>query len=278
MIDGATQGFATGCGGFRHVPIMRQVGSGYSHFGVTNADQLLLAVSQGAPLVALFAPIQTSPRCLMVHEDSGIEDFSQLSNQRVAMRSGAVWAEFLKKNVPFDNTEFLPPGNIALFLDNKDMAQQAYVFSEPFLAQKKGVKVRTLMVSDLGFNPYTSVLFCDQWLIEAEPDLVRQMVQACHAGWKDYVESPESVNKYINQKNPEMDLETLAFGAAALKPLCADSDGQLSGTMTKERWQELVDQMVELEMIDADQINLDQLIRTDFLTGDAKSPTESKDP
>ena len=38
------------------------------------------AHNQGAKVVALMAPLQNSPRCIMVHEESGIESFEDLKN------------------------------------------------------------------------------------------------------------------------------------------------------------------------------------------------------
>lgn len=246
-------------------PIMQQVARGYSHFGVTNADQLLLAINQGAPLVALMAPIQNSPRCLMVHADSDIKRFDQLQDMTIGMRGGAAWAEFLKQELPLSGVEIVPPGNLALFLEDKTRAQQGYVFSEPFVAEKQGFPVRSLMVSDLGFNPYTSVLFCDRYLLDSDPELVRRLVAACQSGWQDYLDDPESTNVYIHEQNPKMDLDVLAYGASALVPLCATPEDQSVGSMTNSRWQTLVDQMVGLTLIKSENLMIEKLFTNEFL-------------
>ena len=47
---------------------------------------------------------------------------------------------------------------VAQFLVNESYAQQAYVFSEPFVAREKGAVVRCLLVAETGYNPYTSLL------------------------------------------------------------------------------------------------------------------------
>ena len=62
-------------------------------------------------------------------------------------------------------------------------AQQAYVFSEPFVAEQSGVKVRSLLVSDLGFNPYASLLIANGDLLKSKPDVARRMTAASLRGW-----------------------------------------------------------------------------------------------
>jgi len=171
-----------------NVPIMQQVARGDVLFGVTNADQLLLARAQGMPLVAVMAPLQDSPRAIMVHRSSGITEFDQLQNMTLAMSAGAAWAQFLRDNLAFENVKFVPPGSVAQFLNDPNFGQQAYVFSEPFVAESQGGDPYCLMVSDLGFNPYTSVLFCHADTIRDQPEMVRNMVSASIRGWEKYLE------------------------------------------------------------------------------------------
>lgn len=247
-----------------NVPIMQQVARGDVMFGVTNADQLILARIQQAPLVALMAPIQTSPRCIMVHRQTGITRFDELRDMQIAMSPGAAWAEFLKQQVDFENVEFVPPGSLVRFLDNPGIAQQAYVFSEPYAAATKGVQVHCLMVSDLGFNPYTSVLFCHEKTLEEQPELVGKMVTASIQGWKDYLEDPSDTNARIQQFNPQMSIDILRYGADALKPLCGPP--QQIGQMSRQRWSDLITQMEKSGVIETGQVTADDVFTDRFLT------------
>ena len=61
---------------------------GRVEFGVANADDVLIARYQGIPLVALMAPIQQGPRCIMVRADSGIKSFEDLKNLTLQIDSG----------------------------------------------------------------------------------------------------------------------------------------------------------------------------------------------
>ena len=223
------------------VPVIQNVATGKATFGVTNADQVLLQRAQEADVVAIFAPIQQSPRCIMVHKKSGITKFEALKDMTLAINANQSFLGYLKKRLPLTNVQIVPFQSTAPFLNDERLGQQAYVFSEPFLVQQQGAEPVNLMLSDIGFNVYTSVLITRAEIIEKQPDLVRRMVAACQLGWRKYLDEPEQTNEHIHSLNKEMGPEILAFGTRALKPLCEPN----LGTMTLERWQTLAEQLVE---------------------------------
>lgn len=250
-------------------PVLQQVARRAATFGVANADNILFGRSQQAPVVALMAPLQNSPRCLIVHESSGIESFDDLKNMTIAMSASNAFSHYLRYKLPLPGVTIVPyPGNVAQFLLNKDYAQQGYVFSEPFVAREKGGDPKVLMVSDLGFNPYTSVLFTHDEQLRSESDVARKMVAASIRGWAKYIESPEETNRYLHELNPEMDLDILAYGAKTLAPLvlAGETGGLGIGAMSRDRWQTLADQLVESGQLKAKQVHVDQACTTRFLS------------
>jgi NitT/TauT family transport system substrate-binding protein len=158
-------------------------------------------------------------------------------------------------------------GNVSQFLLNKDYAQQGYVFSEPFVARKQGGDPKVLMLSDLGFNPYTSLLFTHDAQLKEGPEIAGKMVAASIRGWAKYIESPDEANQAIHRANPEMGLDILAFGAATLRPLVLDpvAEQQGIGTMSLARWQTLADQLIETEQIKRQDVHVEQAFTTEFL-------------
>ena len=76
-------------------PVIQQVATGRVAFAIANADQVLLGREQGAPIVAVMAALQNSPRCIMVHESSGIESLRQLKNLTLSVGSGKPFAKYL---------------------------------------------------------------------------------------------------------------------------------------------------------------------------------------
>ena len=247
-------------------PVIQELITGRVEFGIINADQIFLGQAQDANVRALMAPLQNGPRCIMVHEKSGIEKFEELNNMTISLSEAKPFAMYLKKKFPFENVEFIPySGRIEEFLLTDNFAQQAYVFSEPFTAKHKGGDPKVLMLSDVGFNLYSSILIADETTITSSPKIVKAMVQASVKGWQAYLADPEATNKVINQANPAMEMDALAFGVEAMRPLCA-TEGELPfGSMTKERWQLLHDQMVDIGVIDASDVSVDGAFTTEFL-------------
>lgn len=255
-----------------NVPVVQQVAGRQVEFGVANADPILFGRAEGAPVVAVMAPLQVSPRCIMVHEKSGIRSFEQLKNVTLAMSSTGAFAHFLRKRFPLEGVRVVPyTGSVAQFLTDRNYAQQGYVFSEPHVARSKGGDPHTLLVADAGFNPYTSCLFTHEHLARDEAETVRKMVQASVHGWEAYLKDPDSTNQRIHDLNPEMDMETLAFGAKELKPLVLDPLAQKKGvgTMSDERWTTLIRQLVEIEQLKPSQVSAGQVFTSEFLTAPA---------
>jgi NitT/TauT family transport system substrate-binding protein len=250
------------------VPVVAQVASGRAAFGVAGAENVLLGWPQQAHTVGLMAPLQHSPRCIMVHEESGIRSFDQLENLTLAMSSSSMFSLFLQKRVPLKGVRVVPySGSVAPFLLDRNLAQQAYVFSEPFVARKQGGKPHVLMVSDLGFDPYASVLITRPTMIETDPETVAKMVRASVQGWLRYLDAPDETNRYIAGLNREMDAEVLGFGAAELRGLCLDDqvNARNFGRMTLDRWQTLHDQLVEVEALSTGAVDPSTVFTTDFL-------------
>ena len=242
---------------------------GRIEFGIGNADDVLMAREQSAPLVALMAPMQDGPRCIMVREDSGIANFDQLKDITLLIDPSRPYVAYMKgRGLLQENVKTAPYfGTVAQLVSDQRTAQQAYSFSEPLLAQQQGVKVRNLMMSEIGYNPYASVLISTEDFIARHPDLTRRMVAACVEGWQKYLDQPEETNRYILKQNPEgMTDEALAFGVENLRPLCLPenfSAGRL-GTMSRERWVTLTEQLQRLKLI-GDKVKADEAFTLEFL-------------
>lgn len=250
------------------VPVIQRVASGQIEFGVANADEVLLARNQGVPVVALLAPIQHTPMCIMVHEESPFHKLSDLKNVKLAMTLSSPYMSYLKKKLPLDGVTILPySGNIAPFLNEKNYAQQGYIFSEPYLAKQKGINVRCLPLKEIGFDPYTSVLITNEKLIKKNPELVQKVTQASQKGWKTYFNNPKQTHEHIAKLNSNMNQDILNYGWKIIKgmgqnPLEKNFE---IGKMTKQRWETLKSQLIEIQLIQKENVNIEQAFTNHFL-------------
>lgn len=266
------------------VPVIQNVGTQRMTFGLSNADQILVGRGQEADVVAVFAPLQTSPRCIMVHAKSGIKNFDELKNVTLAINENSTFGSILKHKLPLTGCKIEPyPGSIAKFLLTDNFAQQGYVFSEPFLATQEGAVPHVLMAAEIGFNPYTSVLITHGDTIKNQSDVVQKMVTACRKGWVKYLEDSTQTDAHIQKENSEIDQNSLAHGAKELRKLCLSSDvtADKIGQMTQERWQSMFDQMVESGVSEKDSVNVSIAFTTRFLeaaVANVNAPNESTQP
>ena len=249
-------------------PVIQRVATGAVEFGVTNADDVLSARAQEAPVVALMAPYQINPRCIMVHAGSGIESIGDIENMTLALSQRPAFSHYLRKKFPLSGVTIVPYlGNVTQFLADPMFGQQGYIFSEPFVARSKGADPKALLVADTGFNPYASVLIAEEASVAGREQVVSAMVLASVQGWQHYLREPEATNEYIGELNPEMSLEILAFGAAESVPLVLDEVALREGLghMSERRWEALLQQMVEADIITADTLDETSAFTTRFL-------------
>src|SRR6185436_11186134 len=123
----------------------------------------------------------------------------------------------LKQKYGFDKVKIVPSpaGDISPFLNDEKFAQQCYITDEPLMARRKGAKVKTFPVSDLGYNPYAQVMAVSGGMLNKQPEVVKAMVAAVREGWRAYLDNPQPTNVRMQSLNPSMDLAVFNEVAAA---------------------------------------------------------------
>ena len=241
-------------GGGAGVPVVQMVAGGQADFGIIGADELLTARARGADVLPVFATFQTSPQGIMVHASRGAKNIGDvLKSGTLAIEPGAPYAVFLKKKFGFQSVSIVPyDGGVARFLVDPNVSQQCYVTAEPLAAKKQGGDPQVFLVADEGFNPYVGVLIVSRKAWTEHADRVRAFVEASREGWTSYNADPKPTNTVMRKLNASMDDATFAEAAAAQKPLTESADTQAHGlgSMTRDRWETLGKQLVELGIID----------------------------
>jgi NitT/TauT family transport system substrate-binding protein len=142
-------------------PIWQQVAAGKLPFGIASADEIMIGRARGADIVAVFAIYQTNPQGIMVHQSRGLTSIGDaFKSGTLATETGLPYAQFLEKKFGASGGAQRVPyvGGITNFLNDKDYAQQCFVFSEPIAAKRQGADAQVFLVADAGYNPYTGVV------------------------------------------------------------------------------------------------------------------------
>ncbi len=238
------------------LPTIDMVAAGTVPFAIVSGDELVIARSRGKDVVALFAAFQTNPQGIMTPASRGLKSIDDVFNREgtLAMERGLPYAKYLQKKYGFDKLKLVPSpgGDLTAFRTTPDYAMQCFVTSEPITAKKLGLDATTFLIADAGWNPYTTVLVTNGDYLKQNRAVVDLTTKAVAAGWKAYLENPKPANDAMRVIRPELDDATFAELAAAQVPLIATDDTkQLGlGAMTRERWEQLVKQLVDVGAIE----------------------------
>ena len=228
-------------------PTVQMIGAGSAEFGIVSADEILLARAQGNDVVGLFAVFQSNPMGIMVHASRKLKSIEDVvkGGGKLAIQSGLPYARLMQKKFGFDKVKVVPSpgGDLTAFLNDENFAQQCFLMDEPLHARRKGVAVTVFPVSDIGFNPYTTVLAVSGGLLQKSPELAKKMVDAVREGWRNYLDNPGPTNEKMHGLNPTIDATSYAETAVAQKGLIEASP---LGKMTAERWTTLASQLKDL--------------------------------
>ncbi|MFN3192261.1 MAG: ABC transporter substrate-binding protein [Aureliella sp.] len=250
-------------------PVAQELVAGRVQFAIGNADDVLVFREQDVPVVALMAPIQNTPRCILVHASSDATSLKKLGGMKMQAGAGRPYLAFMESKGLLEDVQLVPYSGVPNLVSDANSAMQGYSFSEPMLAKEEGLDVRMMMVSDIGFNPYASCLIATEEYIGDESGVVQRMVTASREGWEKYLREPAETHKAILEANKHgMTEAALDYGVQELKPLCVTDDVPLKevGSMSVDRWETLVQQFSEIELLSKDKVAAGDVYTLDFLT------------
>lgn len=251
------------------VSAVQIVASGNAEFGLAHADQIVIAKNQGIELVVVAAALQGSPQAFMFQENVEITDFEDLNGRTVFIQPGITYWDFLKKQYDLSGVkEMTYTGQHVNFLADPESVTQSFVTSEPFFMEKEGVKVKTLLVSESGYDPYNVVLFVTKEYLEENRDTVASFVKAFSEGWMSYKDTSAEVNDAIFAANPNIALDAIQFEDESQREFVYGGDAAEHGFgyMTEERWSTLIDQLSELGLL-KEKFDANEIFTTEFLPG-----------
>jgi NitT/TauT family transport system substrate-binding protein len=182
-------------------PAVQMLTGGNEQFGVTGADQILIARSKGVPVVALGVIYRRNPFVLFSLAKSGIKTPADFIGKKVGLKIGGneelIYRAILAKAkvdksklteipVKFDITPLLA-GTIDVW--------PGYLINEVLTAKEKGFDVNIIDPSDYGIDLYADTLFTTEAMIKEKPDAVRHFVAATLQGWESAIAAPEEAAK-----------------------------------------------------------------------------------
>ncbi len=229
-----------------------QVASGQADFGIGNADDVLLARMRGAPVRAVFAPLDHVPYTLVYHADPAVKGIKDLDGRTFAVSLGNAYWEWTKKQFQLKNTREIPvSGDLSLFRNDAKMVQQGYSLFLPERMKGAGIDVQQIKLASLGYRPY-NVLFTTDEMIEKHPEVVKATIAAAQQGWADYVRNAAGLKPMILDMNKQMSPAVYNAANQEMIETLIAKDPKAIGCMTDARWKEIADQLKSVAFLPAD--------------------------
>jgi len=251
-------------------PAVQMVTSGSDSFGVTGADQILLAREKGVPIVAVAVIYRKSPFCYFSLKSSGITKPQDFVGKKIGVKLGGneeLTYRAMMKNAGVDTrkvTEVPVKFDLTPLLTGEVMAWPGYSINEPIVASEQGHEVNLIWPTDYGVSLYADTLFTTEEMIRTQPDLVRHFVAATLDGWNYAVSHQDEAVKFTLMESSQLKADhESAMMKASIESLRPDS--QPIGSMERAKWQEMQDLLITSGFMKT-RLDIDKAFTSQFLT------------
>jgi diguanylate cyclase (GGDEF)-like protein/PAS domain S-box-containing protein len=220
-------------------------------FGI-GASELVLARSQGKPVVALAVILQHSPLVLLTA--GNIDTVQAIADKRVMLVPHEVemFAYFKREGLPIERIHQIPPSfNSADLLAGRVDAMSGYSTDEPFDLRAAHFRFNQLSPRSAGIDFYGDTLFTSDDTLRRKPAMVKAFRNASLAGWRYAMDHPGEIADLIRTRYSTRNSQAhLLFEAEEMSRLM-QSDLVEIGHMNPGRWQHIADVYAELGLMPA---------------------------
>jgi len=217
--------------------ILQTVASGRDEFGISYQPDLLLARSEGIPVVAVHSIVKTPLNSIMTLGDSGIDNPSKLKNKTIGypgipLNIGILSSILEEQDLTIDDVELVDVGFDlvpALLSERVDAIIGAFWSHESILIELEGREVNILKFEEWGIPKYHElVLVTSEEYFKNNEEIVEKFVDAFSTGYKKSIENNDESMEALIAAFPEVNIELETQGIKLLSPLWQesfDSDG-----------------------------------------------------
>lgn len=233
------------------VNVPQLLAAGAAELGMgSNAFIVMNLAAEGAPVKAVAAAFQKDPQVLIAHPDVGINSIEDMKGHPILLSDASITAFWVWLKAKYGFTDDMVRKytfNPAPFLANKQVVQQGYVTSEPYVLETEAkITPKVFLLADHGLPGYAAMVMARNDMIADNPAAVKAFVDASAVGWKSYLDGdPGPANELILKDNPEMRQDILDQARAKLKAYGIVDSGDAAaggvGVMTDARWKEFFD-------------------------------------
>jgi len=234
--------------------VMVGVATGRADLGMTNGDDVIVAVARGVPIKMVGAEMQRDPQGILFHSEHPLKSLHDLEGKTLMAGAGSTWLEVLRVKLGVKFTLLPLVGDLARFMNNQEFVQQCFVTNEPYFARQRGADVGALLIASDSYEPYR-VMFTGNEFLAKHPDIVAKFVRASIKGWVDYLTGDSApANKLLLAKRNDLSPEFMAYSIKSMneyKLVLGDpAKGEEAGQLKAARLEKQIKLLQEIGVLD----------------------------
>jgi NitT/TauT family transport system substrate-binding protein len=230
---------------------------GERQFAIASGDQVILARSQGLPVVYVMKWYQRFPVAVMALTEMGIDSPSKLAGHSVGIpglygasyvgwkalvyAAGLDEADISLESIGFTQAEAVSQGQVD--------AAVVYIANEPVQLTQAGIDVDVIQVSDY-IDLVSNGLITNETVIRENPALVRRMVRASLRGLEYTLAHPEEAFGIARQAVPEITDEDAPTQRAVLEASIGLWRSDQPGLSDRRAWSDSVEFMQNTDLVE----------------------------
>ena len=256
--------------------ILQTVGAGRDDFGISYQPDVLLARSEGVPVVSVLGIVQHPLNSLMALEDSGIDRPGLLKGKKVGFAGipvdeGLLDTMLEQDGLDLEDVELVNVGfdlAPALLGGTVDAMIGAYWTHESILMEKEGFRINILRIEEWGVPDYYElVLVVSEETLAERKDVVDRFVQAFRAGFEAAAQDTQASVTTLLDANPESVNEELEReGVELLAPMWTEGAPRF-GWQESARWESYTEWMKSRGLI-RDSVEAAAAFTNEFVAGE----------
>jgi len=221
-----------------------------------DSPAILIKRQEGNPLVALAAIFQHSPNVIMTLKGSRLDSPHDLRGRRVMLTPATdpeCLAMMVSEGMDLESMVQVPHSwNIDDLVAGRVDAMSAYLTSEPYLLQERGISAAFIMPINYGVDFYGDCLVTTEDQVLKNPERVESFLRAVRRGWVYAMENPQEVAGLIRERySSQLSVDYLLYEAQAMRNLIRPDFVEI-GHMNSERWRHIAGLYVKLGMMGRD--------------------------
>ena len=231
---------------------IQSVVSGVNEFGIAGAEQIITAIDNGVPIVAIAVMYRETPEALVSKKEANIKEPKDLKGKIVGVvyeNDENLYRLFLKNSGVNEKSIKEVPAitGISQIMTGQVDAKMAYEMNDAILLQLEGEEVNLLRFRDYGVKVYADTIFTTKEMVEKHPEKVKKFLKASIKGWEYAIANPEKSVSQLIEINPALNYDhQLGYLNGSIPLIMTDEE---IGVSDIKVWKSMIDNLYENKMI-----------------------------